>query len=74
MEEKMAKFVSLVKELKALGEDIIEQHEDELYDGVFDELDVMTTHCGCCLNILEAEGIVCEQPVQNWFTIAGDLE
>jgi hypothetical protein len=58
MEEKMKKFVELVKELKNLSDDIIENHEDELFDGVFDEIDVMSTHCSCCLNILKEEGVM----------------
>jgi hypothetical protein len=58
MEEKMKKFVELVKELKDLGDDIIENHEDELFDGVFDEIDVMSTHCSCCLSILREEGVI----------------
>lgn len=58
MEEKMKKFIELVKKLKDLGDDIVENHEDELFDGVFDEIDVMSGHCSCCLKILEEEGVM----------------
>ena len=58
MEEKVKKFVKLVEELTNLGNDITANYEDELDVGVFEEIDAMSAHCGCCLRILREEGVV----------------
>ena len=57
MKEKMIKYVELVKELKALSEDFVDNYEEKLTDGLFDEFDIMSGHCDCCLKILKEEGV-----------------
>jgi hypothetical protein len=58
MKKKIAKYIKLVKELKAYGEEILEFTDDDdwkEFSAEFEEIENMNFHLECCLHILENE-------------------
>lgn len=47
---KLEQYIKLVEELKALGEEILEECEE--YTSFEDEVECMDMHLECCLRIL----------------------
>ena len=56
--KKVEKYMELLKELKALGEQIMEEFEwedTEIPEGQYDEVCCMDEHLDCCIRIMERE-------------------
>ena len=56
--KKVEKYMELLKELKALGEQIMEEFEwedTEIPEGQYDEVCCMDEHLECCIRIMERE-------------------
>ena len=58
--KKVEKYMELLKELKTLGEQIMEEFEweddVEIPEGQYDEICCMDEHLDCCMRIMEREG------------------
>lgn len=56
--KKIEKYMELLKELKTLGEQIMEEFEwedTEIPEGQYDEVCCMDEHLDCCMRIMERE-------------------
>lgn len=56
--KKVEKYMELLKELKTLGEQIMEEFEwedTEIPEGQYDEVCCMDEHLECCIRIMERE-------------------
>ena len=56
--KKVEKYMELLKELKTLGEQIMEEFEwedTEIPEGQYDEVCCMDEHLDCCMRIMERE-------------------
>ena len=52
----MKKYQEMVEELRAYGDQLVNEYYDseiDKYGDFIDEVECMTTHCECCQRILE---------------------